>query len=162
MQQREEDDGENGNAPVWEDSDDDRLAVSLAGNSRLRKLRISAAEDVISGTEYTRRLRRQFELLNPVPEWALSSSRPTKRRRRSSAGSNSSLSSNDMDVDDSDLSTLPLARFFHNASSLARTPSAPGKPQKLRPEVLDIQRTREIPLTQPPAITSLSFHPEYP
>jgi len=149
-------------APAWEDSDDDRLAISLAGNSRLRKLRVNEAEDIVSGRDYVRRLRRQFELLHPVPEWAQPSARPAKRRRRSSAGSDSSISSDGMDVDDSDLSTLPLARLLQDASSLTRTRSTTGKRSKLRPEVLDIQRTRDIPLTQPSAITSLSFHPEYP
>jgi U3 small nucleolar RNA-associated protein 18 len=150
-----------GNAPAWEDSDDDRLAISLAGNPRLRKLRVNEDEDIVSGREYTKRLRRQFERLNPVPEWAQASSRPAKRRRRSSAGSASSLSSNDMDVDDTDLSTLPLARLLQNAGSLSRTPIS-TKQSKLRPEVLDIQQTRSIPLVQPSSITSLSFHPEYP
>jgi U3 small nucleolar RNA-associated protein 18 len=149
-------------APAWEDSDDDRLAVSLAGNSRLRKLRVSEGEDIVSGKDYTRRLRRQFEILHPVPEWAQSSMRPIKRRRRSSAGSDSSMSSNDMDVDESNLSTLPLARLLQDAGSLTRTQPIPGKRAKLRPEVLDIQRTRDIPFTQPSAITSLCFHPEYP
>lgn len=145
---------------AWEDSDDDRLAISLAGNSRLRKLRISEDEDVVSGREYTRRLRRQYERLNPVPEWA-QSTRPAKRRRRSSAGSESSISSNDMDVD-GDLSTLPLARMLQDAGSLTKAPQNGAKSRKLRPEVLDIQQTRAIPLVQPSSITSLSFHPEYP
>ena len=151
-----------GDVPAWEDSDDDRLTVSLAGNSRLRKLRVSEGEDIISGRDYTRRLRRQFETLNPVPKWAQSSTRPIKRRRRSSAGSDSSISSNDMDVDESNLSTLPLARLLQDAGSLTRMQPITEKRAKLRPEVLDIQRTRDIPLTQPSAITSLSFHPEYP
>jgi U3 small nucleolar RNA-associated protein 18 len=138
------------------------MAISLAGNPRLRKLRVNQAEDVVSGKEYTRRLRRQFERLNSVPEWAQPSSRPAKRRRRSSAGSDSSISSNDMDVDDVDLSTLPLARILQNAGSLTKTPTNPSKRPKLRPEVLDIQQTRAIPLTQPSAISSLSFHPEFP
>jgi U3 small nucleolar RNA-associated protein 18 len=148
-------------APAWEDSDDDRLVISLADDPRLRKLRVNESEDVISGKEYTRRLRRQFERLNPVPEWAQSSARPTKRRRRSSANSDSSISSNDIEVDESDLSTLPLARLLQNAGSLTKTPTSTKRP-KLRPEVLDIQQTKSIPLTQPSAISSLSFHPEYP
>ncbi|TVY41873.1 putative U3 small nucleolar RNA-associated protein [Lachnellula subtilissima] len=155
------DDDHEGGAPAWEDSDDERLAVSLAGNSRLRKLRVNEDEDVVSGREYTKRLRRQFERLNPVPEWALPSARPTKRRRRSSAASDSSISSNEMDVDDSDLSTLPLARLLQDAGSLTRTPVSSAKRPKLRPEVLDIQRSRDIP-SQPSSISSLSFHPEYP
>ncbi|ESZ94629.1 hypothetical protein SBOR_4976 [Sclerotinia borealis F-4128] len=152
---------EGGDALAWEDSDDDRLNVSLAGNPRLRKLRVNEGEDVVSGREYTRRLRMQFERLNPVPEWA-QSSKPTKRRRRSSASSDSSISSNDMDVDDSDLSTLPLARLLQDAGALTKETPATSKRPKLRPEVIDIQRTRDIPKAQPSAVTSLSFHPKYP
>ncbi|KAM3066293.1 U3 snoRNP protein [Clarireedia jacksonii] len=162
MHQEKSKDEEGENAPAWEDSDDDRLAVSLAGNPRLRKLRVNEQEDLVSGGEYTRRLRMQFERLNPVPEWAQSSGRPAKRRRRSSAGSASSTSSGDMDIDDSDISTLPLARLLQDADALTKLSSTTLKRTKLRPEVIDIQRTKDIPLTQPSAVTSLSFHPEYP
>jgi U3 small nucleolar RNA-associated protein 18 len=154
-----EEGSEAGEGPAWEDSDDDRLMVSLAGDARLRKLRINEDEDVVSGREYTRRLRRQFERLNPAPEWA-SSERPAKRRRRSSASSTSSVSS-DMEVDEENLSALPLAKLLQSSNGLIRT-TAPTKKTKLRAEVLDIQRTRDIPITQPSAITSLSFHPQYP
>lgn len=133
--------------------------VSLGGNHRLRKLRVSEAEDMVSGREYTRRLRLQFERLNPAPEWVRSSQRPAKRRRRSSATSTSSMGSNDMDIDEETPSALPLAEFLRTANSLIK---APTKRVKLRPEVLDIQRTRDIPLKQPSAITSLSFHSQYP
>lgn len=133
--------------------------VSLAGDRRLRKLRVSEAEDMVSGREYTKRLRRQFQRLNPPPEWA--SERPAKRRRRSSASSHSSEGEDDMDVDEQDLSSLPLARILQNATSLTRTTES-NKRIKLRPEVIGIQRSRDIPLTQPSAIASLSFHPHYP
>lgn len=66
-----------------------------------------------------------------------------------------------MDVDDADLSTLPLARLLQNAGSLTRTQVSSTKKPKLRPEVIDIQRSRDIP-RQPSAIASLSFHPQYP
>ncbi|KAG9228350.1 U3 small nucleolar RNA-associated protein-like protein [Amylocarpus encephaloides] len=149
-------------APAWEDSDDDRLTISLANNTRLRKLRVNENDDSVSGREYSRRLRRQFERINPVPEWATDAMPPAKRQRRSSAASYSSSSSNEMDVDEADLSTLPLARLLQNAGSLTRAPIPTNKRPKLRPEVIDIQRSRDIPLVQPSAITSLSFHPEYP
>lgn len=121
-------------------------------------------EDVVSGREYTKRLRKQFERLHTVPEWAQASTRPAKRRRRSSAASGSSNSSDDegMDVDDRDLSTLPLARLLQDARSLARTSAVTTKKSKLRPEVIDIQRTRDIPGVQPSSIASLQFHPEHP
>jgi U3 small nucleolar RNA-associated protein 18 len=116
----------------------------------------------VSGREYTKRLRRQYERLTPAPEWAQQASRPATKRRRLSAGSESSISSDDMDIDDSDLSTLPLAKILQNAGSLSRKPPRNGKKAKLRPEVLDIQQTRPIPETQPSSVSSLSFHPEYP
>ncbi|EKD20672.1 uncharacterized protein L3040_006392 [Drepanopeziza brunnea f. sp. 'multigermtubi'] len=147
--------------PAWEDSEDERLTVSLAGNSRLRKLRVNEGEDIISGGEYSRRLRMHFERLNNVPDWA-QTQRPAKRRRRSSAGSDYSNSSNGMDVDSEDLSTLPLARLLQSARSLTKTPVSSAKRAKLRPEVLDIQQTRSIPGAQSAPVTSLSFHPEYP
>lgn len=163
IQRPDSDDEAQGGEAAWEDSDDDRLVISLAGDNRLRKLRVTEAEDLVSGREYTRRLRRQFQRLNPTPEWASSAeARPAKRRRRSSASSSSSISEDDMEVDDEDLSTQPLARLLQNADAVSRPLSSVSKKTKLRPEVLDIQRTRDIPLTQPSAITSLAFHPQFP
>lgn len=157
----EEEDGRG--VAAWEDSDDERLAISLAGHNRLRKLRLYEGEDVVNGREYTKRLRRQFERLNPVPEWAQTSIRPAKRRRGSSAGSGSFGSSDEeMDIEDQDLSTLPLARLLQDSSSFSRIPASTTKKPKLRPEVIDIQRTRDIPGVQPSAIASLNFHPEFP
>lgn len=46
--------------PAWEDSDDERMMVSLMSVPRLRKLRTFEGEDVINGKEYTGRLRRQY------------------------------------------------------------------------------------------------------
>lgn len=44
---------------AWYDPADEELTVSLQGATRLRKLRTSAAEDVVGGLEYEGRLRRQ-------------------------------------------------------------------------------------------------------
>lgn len=44
---------------VWFDPADEQLTVSLKDVSRLRKLRTSAEEDVVSGLDYEGRLRRQ-------------------------------------------------------------------------------------------------------
>lgn len=148
------------NAPVWVDSDDERLAISLAGTTRLRKLRQTEAEDLVSGTEYSRRLRQQYLRLNPAPKWAQEAEgRPAKRRRSSAAGSDSDSSSSDSDGDDG-FSAAPLEKFLRNANSLGGASST--KPRRLRPEVIDIQRTREIPDKHKAAVESLSFHPEYP
>lgn len=145
-----------GNAPVWEDSDDDRLAISLAGATRLRKLRQTEAEDLVSGTEYSRRLRQQYLRLNPLPAWAREADGRPSKRRRSSAASDSSAD----DDSDSDISAQPLEKFLRDVNSLAGAGST--KKRRLRPEVIDIQRTREIPDKHKAPVACLSFHPEYP
>lgn len=146
-----------GDAAVWEDSDDDRLAISLAGATRLRKLRISEAEDIVSGTEYSRRLRQQYLRLNPQPAWAKASEgRPAKRRRRSSAASNDSSDSDS----GSDVEAQPLEKFLRNVNKLGGYDA--NQKRRLRPETIDIQRTREISDKHNAAADCLSFHPEYP
>ncbi|PHH68349.1 hypothetical protein CDD82_623 [Ophiocordyceps australis] len=146
--------------PVWHDSDDDRLTISLVSVSRLRKLRITETEDVVSGTEYCKRLRQQYRLLNPVPEWAKQAEeRASKKRRRSSVGSQDD-SSNDDDDDDDDVDAQPLESFLRDVNRLAGL----GGPKRraLRPEIIDIQRTREIPDRHRRPVASLCFHPEFP
>lgn len=140
--------------------------VSLASVPRLRKLRRTEAEDVVNGKEYSKRLRRQFELLNPTPEWARQAfQKPARKKRRLSGDTDSEdgVSDEDMDVDDDLPSAAPLSKLLRGAESLVRQ-SGPGagKKRKLRPEVIDIQRTKDIPGMQPSAITSLSFHPQLP
>lgn len=150
---------EQGDAPAWEDSDDDRLAISLAGATRLRKLRLTEADDVVSGTDYSRRLRLQYLRLHPLPAWARESEGPpAKRRRRSSAASDSSAE--DGSDSDSDVSAQPLEAFLRDVRQLAGL-GGPAK-RRLRPEVIDIQRTREIPDRHKAPVACLSFHPEYP
>ncbi|KAK2062265.1 U3 small nucleolar RNA-associated protein [Colletotrichum caudatum] len=148
-------------APAWEDSDDERLTVSLATATRLRKLRLTEAEDVVSGAEYSRRLRTQFLRLNPLPKWAQEpEGRPAKRRRRSSAAASDFSVSSDQEDSDTELSAAPLEKFLRDVQRLAGR-NAAGK-NRLRPEVIDIQRTREIPDTHKAAVNNLSFHPKYP
>ncbi|RYO84025.1 hypothetical protein DL766_001293 [Monosporascus sp. MC13-8B] len=149
-------------APAWEDSDDERLTISLASATQLRKLRISEAEDVVTGSEYIARLRQQYLRLNPLPDWARESEeRPAKRRRRSSAASDDADASDRAGTDEEpEGSALPLDKFLRDASALRGDKSTRAK--KLRPEVIDIQRTRDIPDAHKEAVTSLAFHPEYP
>ncbi|KAG8169376.1 hypothetical protein KVR01_000121 [Diaporthe batatas] len=154
-----------GPQPAWFDSDDEKLAVSLAGVRQLRKLRESEADDLIDGVEYTRRLRQYYLRLNPLPCWAKDSSeqRKTKRRRRSSAASSGSdtSSGSELSGDEEDISALPLERFLRDAGAL-RAEGGRRKKRKLRPEVIDIQRTRDIPDTHKGPVESISFHPQHP
>ena len=143
-------------AAAWHDSDDERTLISLASAPRLRKLRRTEAEDIVDGREYAKRLRRQYELLNPRPEWAEQG--PAKKQRRMDDSDADSDSDDDTPTD-----VAPLERLMRESGSLARSnTTSTSKKRKLRPEVLSIQRLPDLPLTQPSAITSLTFHPTLP
>ncbi|WEW57970.1 U3 snoRNP protein [Emydomyces testavorans] len=156
---------------AWEDSDDERITVSLATHDRMRKLRLTEAEDLVTGKEYVNRLRRQFERLQPTPEWANPAvSRAAKRRKtrgddsgRSEDESGASASEMDTDAEE-DMLQQPLARLLQNVGNLSQRDDqikSKGK-RKLRQEVLDIQRLKDVGGNQPSTIDSLTFHPHYP
>lgn len=132
---------------LWHDSDDERLTVSLASQNRLRKLRVAESEDVISGKEYVRRLRRQFLQLQPTPEWA----NPELNRQ------NDSDSDREMDSDDEAHSTQPLAKLLQGVTDLTKLEEQthPGGKRKLRQETLDIQRLKDVGKDQP--VSSMRF-----
>ncbi|THH10581.1 hypothetical protein EW145_g1239 [Phellinidium pouzarii] len=67
---------------AWVDADDAALNVSLAQSTRLRKLRDAPAEDVVGGTQYEARLRREFERINPAPAWASSARKKVRGERK--------------------------------------------------------------------------------
>lgn len=151
-----------GDQPAWHDSDDEKLAVSLAHVSRLRKLRETEEDDVVSGAEYSRRLRKEYLRINPLPAWAKTEGPPAKRRRRSSAGSSSSSGSSDGDDEAEDAHAQPLEAFLRNVNKLSGYGEGGPQKRRLRPEVLGIEATREIPDQHKTAVASLAFHPTYP
>lgn len=155
------------------------MRVSLMSVPRLRKLRKLEGEDVISGKEYIRRLRRQYEMLHPRPEWAqessISQARSRKRRRRdhdedvSSSEGEGSHPKGSTDSDDSPSRRAPtsksLAALLRSSSSFVRNPNAshhPGRTPRLKPEVISLERMKDLSPTQPHAITSISVHPSLP
>ncbi|KAH8704739.1 WD40-repeat-containing domain protein [Talaromyces proteolyticus] len=152
---------------IWADSDDERMAVSLAGHQRLRKLRITESEDIVSGTDYIRRLRRQYVRLHPTPDWATQDPNKKRRKRASSLDSQESVSSgvDEMDTDgETELSVQPLAKLLQGASDLIRgsEDNKNGERPKLRQEVIGIERLKDVGGVQPSAIDSLTFHPHHP
>ncbi|KAF2823039.1 U3 small nucleolar RNA-associated protein-like protein [Ophiobolus disseminans] len=161
--QADESEDEN-DKPAWEDSDDERLVVSLASVPQLKKLRETVDDDVVNGKEYSRRLRKQYERLYPAPEWALhATGKANKKRRRTMDEDESGQgSASDMDMDEEDLSVQPLARLLKDADILSRTARGPVKRRKLQAGTVDIQRLKDVSKAGPSAITSLSFHPSYP
>ena len=134
---------------IWHDSDDERLAVSLAGQARLRKLRVTESEDVISGKEYVRRLRRQFQRLHPTPDWA--NPELTAKRRKADLNDSDAGSEGDDSDEDEHFSAQPLAKLLQNATDLTRIEdnARPGGKRKLRQGVVDIQRLKDVGKAQP-------------
>lgn len=140
-------------APAWVDPDDTNIQVSLTSHTRLRKLRDAPAEDTIGGREYERRLRRQYEQINPTPEWASKARRKLHpKRRRSTSGSEPEPEDEDEDeVED----TIP--------DLLASTGgiSSGKKPKVLTPGIISVDRLRDANQAAPAEgeIKSLQFHP---
>jgi U3 small nucleolar RNA-associated protein 18 len=144
--------------PVWEDSDDERLVVSLASVPQLKKLRETADDDIVSGKDYARRLRKQYERLHPTPDWAVhATGKANKKRRRTMDDDESGEeSASDMDVDEEDLSTQPLARLLKDADILSRTSRGSAKRRKLQAGTIDIQRLKDVAKSGPVSIATLS------
>lgn len=144
------------NATAWVDSDDERIVVSLASNPRLRKLRFAESEDLVNGKEYSKRLRRQFERLYPVPDWANPSAVKTVAlgKRKLSTASESSEANMSADDMSDDLSTRPLAELLQNTNSVIRLTSTDSTTRKkLRPEIIDIRRTKDVGPAQPVSLS---------
>lgn len=136
-------------APAWVDPDDANLQVSLTAHTRLRKLRDAPSEDTVSGREYERKLRRQFERINPTPEWA------TKARKKLHSSKRRRSSGSDSDADDTIEDILP--------DLLASTGgiSAGKKSRVLTQGVISVDRLRDANQAAPAEgeIKSVQFHP---
>jgi len=150
----DEDDGK----PAWEDSDDERLVVSLASVPQLRKLRETADDDMVNGKEYARRLRKQYQRLYPTPKWAAhATGKANKKRRRDMDDDESGdESASDMDVDEEDLSTQPLARLLKDADILSQTSRSVAKRRKVQAGTIDIQRLKDVAKAGPVSTAMLS------
>ena len=132
---------EDDDLPAWQDSDDEMLTISLANRGLLRKLRDTESEDLISGKEYSARLRRQFERIYPVPEWAAAGG-GSDRRRRKRVGLDGSSSDEEMGGveeggDEEAVRSAPSLEEILRSTTTNWTRKVPGR---LRPEKLTIVR----------------------
>ena len=156
---------------AWEDSDDDRISVSLAANPRLRKLRVSEGENIVDGSEYVKRLRLQFARLHPPPDWVRhspphsSGPEANKRRKRASQGAvmsdvEESGIDEERDTDDEELWTPPpLGKILQNTADLTIENENITTERRglLRQGVLDIQRLKDVGGNQPVSMPSMTL-----
>jgi U3 small nucleolar RNA-associated protein 18 len=94
--------------------------------------------------------------LYPFPEWASHTKEPAKKRRKRdsevvhSSADEETTSEDGMELDEEELSAQPLAKLLQDANGLTRnTGASVVVSTKLRPEVLDIQRTKDVGGSQP-------------
>jgi len=64
----EEEESSESEEDAWNDSDDENIKINIYQNKRLRKLKRSYEETDMIGTEYSKRLRTQFEKIYPRPK----------------------------------------------------------------------------------------------
>lgn len=143
-----------GGKAAWIDSDDEKLQISLLSSDRLRKLRKTPADDLISGREYTKRLRNRFEKLYPKPDWAMEKEDDESRDDRQDSDIL-------MDSDDEDLKRPdPLAKLLQSKSRF----TSQSKPKLLPPSQLDIARLKDANASavSKSAVQTLDFHPTHP
>ncbi|KAK5078441.1 U3 snoRNP protein [Lithohypha guttulata] len=164
-EQTDQDEEKHARKILWHDSDDERITVSLASNSRLRKLRDTEDDDIVSGLEYIRRLRRQYERLHPTPDWV----KYARKKRKHTHEGHESDTDSDVSLDGSPTTSVkPLAELlrstasFTNQDSKSTSSSGPLRALRLRPEVIDIQRLKDIASSGPASIDTLEFHPLHP
>ncbi|KAG8831431.1 hypothetical protein FRC17_003167 [Serendipita sp. 399] len=126
----------------WVDPDDEELRISIASDKRLRKLRRTVEEDVITGNEYEERLRNQFEKINPVPQWA---NKSRKKRRR-----------HEMEEDDEPISAVD--KLLNTATSDIILPSTGHTLEK---GTINIERLRDANQSSSTEgdVKAVMFHP---
>ena len=137
--------------PAWSDPSDVHVSISLANDKRLRKLRDAPTEDIVDGVDYERRLRRKYEQINPVPEWAQNARNQLHKhvkRRRSS-------------IFDDDTETEPATRLGDLLRDASGILSNDGKKKSLQSGSIAIERLRDAnhAALSEGSIASARFHP---
>ncbi|KAG0634141.1 WD40-repeat-containing domain protein [Tuber brumale] len=151
--------------PAWQDSDDEMLTVSLANRGLLRKLRDTETEDLISGKEYSARLRRQFERIYPMPEWAVNDSVRKKARLHGAGVGSSDEEMDGVGVeeeggDQEALRSAPsLEEILRSTTNWTRTVLGRLRPGKLTIVRLADGNSIGGSLSM---ISTLHFHPHHP
>lgn len=137
------------NEDAWHDSDDEGVSVSIVTSNRSKKLRKSYEESQISGKDYVRRLRAQFEKIYPKPSWVDEES--DEEMASQSDEENEQAVEGDMNA----LSKILGSLYEYKEVSQSRL---------LPPKTLDIVRLKDANAKHPShsAIQSLSFHPYKP
>ncbi|RCH94460.1 U3 small nucleolar RNA-associated protein 18 [Rhizopus stolonifer] len=139
---------------AWEDEDDKKLQISLKSANRTRKLRVDVDEDMVNGTEYTRRLRKQFNRLHPKPDWARLPSEIVDGKRKANDSSDEEEEEGEEDNLEEE------ARIDLLKSTMGILDNRKDK-KNIAPTRLDIMRLKDAnrAAESKALITCVAFHP---
>ncbi|KAK7056381.1 U3 snoRNP protein [Paramarasmius palmivorus] len=140
---------------AWADPSDP-TTVSLS-HKRLRKLRDAPHEEELQGREYESRLRRQFERINPVPEWASQARNKIKsKEKKKTAWADDENDEAEADAEDE----TDVQHLLSSSSGVLRFKKSK---RVLQAGTIDIARLRDANQDAQQAacgdIKSLAFHP---
>jgi len=129
---------------AWVDPDDQNIIVNISNSKRLRKLRTSEDETLISGHQFTQRLRSQFEKLQQNSSWAQLS----KKQDESQS-----------DTDSESEETKPTDTHSIVASTLKKAGRPPNS--KLPQTFIDVIRLKDANQANPHngVVQAVQFHP---
>ncbi|KAI3405086.2 UTP18 [Candida oxycetoniae] len=160
----DEEDEEGFEENAWEDSDDEKLNVSLIASDRLKKLRKNPEDTNISGRSYIIRLRSQFEKIYPRPEWADKFDQE-KNKMEGGDSSDDDDDDDDMVIDDNRNESETTTTSVSLSKILANTHQfLISKQLKLiSPTKISITRLKDANYKRvsKAAIQALSFHPTH-
>ncbi|KAL9971505.1 hypothetical protein ACROYT_G017676 [Oculina patagonica] len=127
-----------GRRPAWEDEADEEERIQISSESRLKKLRDTQDETVVTGKKFTQKLQRQFEKIYGDASWA----DLDKKTRKDSSSDN-----DDEEEEDS---------VLQRAGRLLT-----GKADYLPSGILDITRVKDANIDKPSnaTIQCIEFHP---
>ncbi|THU92609.1 hypothetical protein K435DRAFT_209003 [Dendrothele bispora CBS 962.96] len=149
-----------GTAPAWHGPSDPSTSISLSSSKRLCKLRNAPDENELGAREYESRLRRQFEKINPEPEWAKRARLARVKKAKSIRSQGEENDSEDED-DDADKS-FDMQTLLNSTSGIVSKRST--KSLILPTGTINIERLRDANISFQDSggcgdIRSLVFHP---
>lgn len=143
---------------AWEDPDDATLHVSLSSSKRLRKLRDEPSEDVVLGVQYEAKLRREYERINPAPQWAANSRKQlrgekARKRRRDSEDGTDSVSGDD----NARIGTVAIDELLTSTNGVLKS----DRKEAIEKGVLGAERRPDANISARPEgeIKAVEFHP---
>ncbi|CAK7897451.1 U3 small nucleolar RNA-associated protein 18 [[Candida] anglica] len=161
QEQEEDDESDIDEDAAWVDSDDEKLNISLLASDRIKKLRKTETDSVISGHSYVQRLRSQFEKIYPRPDWVDKLEQGVDAEAEE--GSDDEMAGDDEDETANSSINGDASALMALLSSTK--PLIITKQLKLiSPHKISVTRLKNANHVQPSkgAIQSLSFHPTHP